>query len=85
VLDLLLAKRGVDVNIGSKYNWTALMVACYGGHDNIVRRLLQVAGIDSTAEITGWTALHCIGLWTGTSPGVWSHTGSRKIGLEPGG
>merc|ERR1712020_309000 len=45
LLELLLAQTGVDVNIRNNNNNTPLMEACMGGHENIVRRLCQVTGI----------------------------------------
>ena len=46
VLDLLLSQPGVNVNISSHRRTTPLMVACFRGHADIVRRLRQVAGAD---------------------------------------
>ena len=60
LLELLLAQTGVDVNIRNNYNKTPLMVACYKGHEHIVRRLCQVTGIQlNSRNKYGWTALHC--------------------------
>ena len=49
LLELLLAQTGVDVNIRTNGNVTPLMLACYEGHENIVRRLCQADW--STAEV----------------------------------
>jgi len=67
LLELLLSQPGVDVNITNKNKWTPLMFACYHGHENIVRRLCQVNGIDPNLkdvcpnlkdDCCGLTALH---------------------------
>ena len=58
LLELLLSQPGVDVNITDKRNETPLMVACDRGHENIVRRLCQVNGIDpNIRDVDGYTAL----------------------------
>ena len=63
LLDLLLSQPGIDVNLTPR-NWmtrtrTPLMIACEAGHHGIVRRLLQVPGINITHKnSTGHTALH---------------------------
>ena len=45
LLELLLAQTGVNVNIRTNNKKTPLMEACIDGHENIVRRLCQVTGI----------------------------------------
>ena len=45
LLELLLAKTGVDVNIHNNNGWTPLVSACAWGHEKIVRRLAEVPGI----------------------------------------
>ena len=58
LLELLLGQTGVDVNIRNNLNMTPLMLACYQGHENIVRRLCQVAGIQlNCRDDYGQTAL----------------------------
>ena len=58
VLDLLLSQPGVNVNISSHRRTTPLMVACFRGHADIVRRLRQVAGADLNCGHTdGWTVI----------------------------
>ena len=46
LLELLLRQPGVHVNIKDNNNMTPLIWACFGEHENIVRRLCQVNGID---------------------------------------
>ena len=59
VLDLLLSQPGVNVNISSHRRTTPLMVACFRGHADIVRRLRQVPGADlNCGDTDGWTAAH---------------------------
>ena len=59
LMDLLLAQTGVDVNIKRGDGSTPLMDACVRGHSNIVRKLLQVVGVDvNCTDIQNWTALH---------------------------
>ena len=59
ILDLLLSQGGVNVNMSSYRKTTALMVACFRGHADIVRRLSQVSGIDlNFTDSDGWTACH---------------------------
>ena len=59
LLELLLAQTGVNVNIKNNSNVTPLMTACCEGHENIVRRLCQVPGIElNCRDVDGWTALH---------------------------
>ena len=64
LVDLLLA-RGADVNKTTLYKYgevTPLMIASHHGHHKIVKRLLQVQGIDILFEDSlGWTPLCCIG------------------------
>ena len=68
LLDLLL-DRGADVNKTTLYKYyqddedleelTPLMIASHHGHHKIVKRLIQVQGIDILFEDSlGWTALH---------------------------
>ena len=67
LVDLLLA-RGADVNKTTLYKYfedddlqesTPLMIASHHGHHKIVKRLLQVHGIDILfGDSSGWTALH---------------------------
>ena len=68
LVDLLLA-RGADVNKTTLYKYyqddedieevTPLMIASKQGHHKIVKRLLQVQGIDIFfGDSSGWTALH---------------------------
>jgi len=49
----------IDVNRGNGNGWTALMEACYRGHDRIVEQLLAVPDIkvDSRTSDTGASAL----------------------------
>jgi ankyrin repeat protein len=55
---LLLAVDGIDVNAGGNNSLTALMAACYQGHDKCVRLLLAVDGINANAtSVDRWTAL----------------------------
>jgi len=59
LLDLLLAQPGVEVNLKNvNNNSTPLMTACGWGKENIVRKLLQVDGIDlNVRDGSGRTAL----------------------------
>ena len=45
---------------------TALMVACAGGHPDIVRRLVQAPGVDLNMRChgTGWTAAHWAAMYS---------------------
>ena len=60
LLDLLLAQAGVDVNNTDINNLTPLMMACAKGHENVVRRLCLVSGIDICCReaVYGRNALH---------------------------
>ena len=60
LLELLLAQIGIDVNTcWLDKNITPLMMACVRGHENIVRRLCQVTGIQlNSGDDHGQTALH---------------------------
>ena len=60
LLELLLSQPGVDVNTTiDNYRFTPLIYACWFGHENIVRRLCQVNGIEpNIKDLGGWTALH---------------------------
>ena len=68
LLDILLSHPDIEVNKTttrqgelrrSWVNWTPLMFACLKGHDNIVRRLSQVPGIQyNCRNESGHTALH---------------------------
>ena len=59
LLELLLAQTGVNVNIRTNKNETPLMVACYYGHEKIVRRLCTVTDIQlNSRDDRGLTALH---------------------------
>ena len=60
LLELLLSQPGVNVNITNNRNQTPLMLACMEGHENIVRRLCQVNGIDPNIRDVyyGYTALY---------------------------
>jgi len=59
LLELLLTQTGVNVNITDSNNVTPLMFACALGHENIVRRLSQVVGIEYNCRtVDGLTALH---------------------------
>ena len=72
LLDLLLCQPGVDANLpttesvskSKKFGkWTPLMFACRAGHHKIVRRLVQVPGINITHKDSyGRTALHVAAL-----------------------
>ena len=58
LVDLLVSQPGIDVNLIPGYG-TPLMYACYAGHHEIVRRLVQVPGINiGHKESDGRTALH---------------------------
>ena len=50
LLEILLAQKGVDVNIKDDDGKTPLWWACLRGHENIVRRLCQVPGIEVNAK-----------------------------------
>ena len=64
LLDLLLSQPGIDVNLPTKHyffngEFTPLMFACQFGSHKIVRRLLQVPGINILfKDSTNWTAQH---------------------------
>ena len=59
LLDLLLAQSGVLVNNLDSEKSTPLIVACSCGSENIVRKLLQVDGIDlNCQDQDGYTTLH---------------------------
>ena len=60
LLDLLLAQAKVDVNNTDINNLTPLMMACAKGHENVVRRLCLVSGIDICCReaVYGRNALH---------------------------
>ena len=59
LLVLLLAQRGLDVNIKDHLGRTPLMAACYHGHDGIARRLCQLPGVDlNSRDEHQFTALH---------------------------
>ena len=64
LLELLLSQPSIDVNLGyMTTEWaiysTPLMEACRQGHNEVVRRLLQVLGINILHQgILGCTALH---------------------------
>lgn len=63
LVDLLLAQPGVSVNIRDKNDLTPLMAACVTGSADIVRKLLEVEGVDLTCrDEVGWTALHTASL-----------------------
>ncbi len=55
VVDELLRAPGIKVNLASRQNETALMMACIKGHLDLVRRLIKM-GADVNRE--GWTPLH---------------------------
>ncbi|WP_417285083.1 ankyrin repeat domain-containing protein [Comamonas sp.] len=55
VFDVLLKSPGVKVNLASRQNETALMMACIKGHLDLARQLIQ-RGADVNRE--GWTPLH---------------------------
>ncbi|KAI2492666.1 serine/threonine kinase [Fragilaria crotonensis] len=56
VRDLL--RRGANVNAKGKYGWTALIVASWNDHLEVVRALLDHDGVDVNIQgIKGWTAL----------------------------
>lgn len=57
IVELLLQKPGIDVNIQDADNYTALMRAAAEGHESIVRLLLQKPGINVNAACFGVTAL----------------------------
>jgi len=53
----LLLKAGANIDVKSKYGWTALMHASYNGHVDVIRLLLE-AGADVEAKSNaGMTAL----------------------------
>ena len=63
LLELLLSQPSIDVDpgitTGGAVNWTPLMLACREGHNKVVRRLLQVPGINiGYKDGYGCTALH---------------------------
>ena len=59
LLEVLLTKPGVNVNLRDEKDMTPLMYACRAGHSKIVRRLCQVDGVDINGrDRDGWTALH---------------------------
>ena len=59
LLQLLLAQRGLDVNIRDHLGRTPLMAACYHGHDGIARRLCQLPGLQlNSRDKHQFTALH---------------------------
>ena len=62
LLDLLLSHPGIDVNLPTEpyySEYTPLMFACSEGNYKIVRRLLQVPGINILfKDSTNWTAQH---------------------------
>ena len=59
LLELLLNQTGVDVNITTKNSAKPLMLACFCGHDDIVRRLCQVTDIELNCRtLQNLTALH---------------------------
>ena len=68
LLQLLLAQRGLDVNIRDHLGRTPLMAACYHGHDGIARRLCQTPR--APAELQGQAPVHSTALcclWEQTS------------------
>ena len=59
LLELLLSQTGVDVNITTKNSAQPLMLACFCGHDDIVRRLCRVDQIQFNCRtLQNLTALH---------------------------
>ena len=59
LLDILISQHDIDINIVTKYNMTALMIACYRGHHNIVSRLVTIPGINIQYQGSGgMTAAH---------------------------
>ena len=69
LLDLLLSQPGINVNLPTRHSfisseWTPLMFACQMGNHEIVRKLLQMPGIDILyKDEDGWTALHVAAHW----------------------
>ena len=69
LLDLLLSQPGIDVNLPTKHyffngEFTPLMFACQFGSHKIVRRLLQVPGINILFKNSyNWTAQHEAPTW----------------------
>ena len=70
LLDLLLSQPGINVNLPTRHvrsfgsEWTPLMFACQMGNHEIVRKLLQMPGIDIlNKDDDGWTALHVAANW----------------------
>lgn len=55
VFDVLLKSPGIEVNLASRQNETALMMACIKGHLALARELIR-RGADVNRE--GWTPLH---------------------------
>lgn len=55
VFDVLLKSPGIKVNLASKQNETALMMACIKGHLALAKELIQ-RGADVNRE--GWAPLH---------------------------
>jgi ankyrin repeat protein len=56
----LLERDDIQVNLQDKYGWTALMSACFGEHENIVKILVQRRDIRVNLQelgINGETAL----------------------------
>ena len=65
LLALLLSQPGIDVNIQTNHyyyvcpDWTPLMFACHEDNHEIVKRLLQVPGVNiNHKDDADWTAQH---------------------------
>ena len=48
-----LVERGADVNIKTKFGWTAVMLAAWGGHGDIVEYLHQAGAADINIKAKG--------------------------------
>lgn len=58
IFELLIHKKGIDVNTNDGAHFTPLMVATYFGHTEMVKKLLETKGIDATQRLpTGETAI----------------------------
>ena len=65
LLALLLSQPGIDVNIQTNHyyyvcpDWTPLMFTCHEDNHEIVKRLLQVPGVNiNHKDDADWTAQH---------------------------
>lgn len=56
-IELLLAKYPLDLNTKNGDGWPALCAACHGGHESVVKFLLERGCLVDVHDTYGWTPL----------------------------